>query len=107
MSSIVNTSEAAFQDDVLEAKSPVLVDFWAPWCGYCTKLSPVLDEVVAELGDKIKIVKVNVDENRAIAQKYGVMSLPTMVVFKNGEPGERLMGFMPRANLIAKLNPLL
>ncbi|KYZ77092.1 thioredoxin [Anaerosporomusa subterranea] len=107
MSSVINTSEAAFQDDVLEAKGPVLVDFWAPWCGYCTKLSPILDEVAGELGDKIKIVKVNVDENRAISQKYGVMSLPTMMVFKNGEPGERLMGFMPRVNLIAKLNPLL
>jgi thioredoxin 1 len=107
MSSIVNTSEAAFQDDVLEATGPVLVDFWAPWCGYCTKLSPVLDEVAGELGDKITIVKVNVDENRAVAQKYGVMSLPTMLVFKNGEPGERLMGFLPKPNLIAKLNPLL
>ncbi len=107
MSSIVNTSEAAFPDDVLAANGPVLVDFWAPWCGYCTKLSPVLDEVAGELGDKIKIVKVNVDENRAIAQKYGVMSLPTMLVFTNGEPGERLMGFMPKGNLIAKLNPLL
>lgn len=105
--SIVNTSESSFQDDVLEAQAPVLVDFWAPWCGYCTKLSPVLEEVAAEMGEKIKIVKINVDENRAIAQKYGVMSLPTMVMFKNGEPGDKLMGFMPKANLIAKLNPLL
>ena len=107
MSTIVNTNEAAFQEDVLEVKTPVLVDFWAPWCGYCTKLSPVLEEVAAEMGDKIKIVKVNVDESRPISQKYGVMSLPTMVVFKNGEPGERLMGFMPKTNLISKLNPLL
>lgn len=107
MSNILNTSEANFQDDVLEAQVPVLVDFWAPWCGYCTKLSPVLDEVASELGNKVKIVKINVDENRSIAQKYGVMSLPTMLLFKNGEPGEKLMGFMPKANLIAKLNPLL
>lgn len=107
MSQVLNTNEASFQDDVLEAKEPVLVDFWAPWCGYCTKLSPILDEVAGELGDKVKIVKLNVDENRTIAQKYGVMSLPTMVLFKNGEPGEKLMGFMPKANLIAKLNPLL
>ena len=105
--SIVNTSEANFQEDVLEAKVPVLVDFWAPWCGYCTKLSPVLDEVTAEMGEKVKIVKVNVDENRTIAQKYGVMSLPTMVMFRNGEPGDKLMGFMPKANLITKLNTLL
>lgn len=107
MSNVLSTSEASFQDDVLEAKAPVLVDFWAPWCGYCTKLSPVLDEVAGELGDKVKVMKINVDENRAIAQKYGVMSLPTMIMFKNGEPGEKLMGFMPKANLIAKLDPLL
>ena len=105
MSSIVNTNEAAFPEDVLEAKLPVLVDFWAPWCGYCTKLAPVLDELAGEIGDKVKIVKINVDENRAVAQKYGVMSLPTMVVFKNGEPSERLMGFMPKTNLIAKITP--
>lgn len=107
MSNIANTREASFAEDVLEAKVPVVVDFWAPWCGYCTKLAPVLDEVADELGDKISIVKLNVDENRAIAQKYGVMSLPTMLVFKNGEPSERMMGFMPKANLLAKLNPLL
>lgn len=107
MSDIANTSEATFQEDVLEAKGPVLVDFWAPWCGYCTKLAPVLEEVAYELGDKISIVKLNVDENRALAQKYGVMSLPTMLVFKNGEPSERMMGFMPKANVLAKLNPLL
>ncbi|MDU4959752.1 MAG: thioredoxin [Sporomusaceae bacterium] len=105
MAEMTNTNEAAFQTDVVEAKIPVLVDFWAPWCGYCTKLAPVLDEVAAELGDKLKIVKLNVDENRALAQKYGVMSLPTMLLFKNGEPGERLMGFMPKTNLLAKLNP--
>lgn len=107
MASVMNTAEGTFKDDVLDAGGPVLVDFWAPWCGYCSKLAPVLDEVAGEIGDKVKIVKVNVDENRALSQKYGVMSLPTMILFKNGEPGERLMGFMPKANLTAKLNPLL
>lgn len=107
MANVTNTAESSFKDDVLDAGGSVLVDFWAPWCGYCSKLAPVLDEVADELGDKVKIVKVNVDENRALSQKYGVMSLPTMILFKNGEPGERLMGFMPKANLTAKLNPLL
>lgn len=107
MTSVVNVNEATFQEEVLEAKGPVLVDFWATWCGYCSKLSPVLDELAAEMGETVKVVKVNVDENRSLAQKYGVMSLPTMVLFKAGEPAEKMMGFMPKANLTAKLKPLL
>ncbi|BBB93277.1 MAG TPA: thioredoxin [Methylomusa anaerophila] len=105
MASVVNTNEASFQEEVLEAKVPVLVDFWAPWCGYCTRLAPVLDELAGEVGEKIKIVKVNVDENRALAQRYGVMSLPTMIVFKGSEQVEKIMGFMPKANISAKLSP--
>lgn len=107
MANVQSVNEGTFQEEVVESQKPVLVDFWAPWCGYCTKLSPVMDELADEVGDKLKIVKLNVDENRAIAQKYGVMSLPTMVVFKEGEAVERLMGYMPKAGITAKIDPLI
>jgi thioredoxin 1 len=107
MANLINVNEASFQEEVVEAGKPVLVDFWAPWCGYCQRLAPVLEELDAEMGDKIKIVKINVDENRALAQQHGVMSLPTMILFKNGESAEKLMGFMPKANIAAKISPLI
>lgn len=100
-----NVNESNFHEEVVEADKPVLVDFWAPWCGYCQKLTPVIDELSGEIGDKVKIVKVNVDENRTLAQKYGVMSLPTMLLFKNGDQAEKLMGFMPKSAIAAKINP--
>lgn len=105
MADVANVNESNFQEEVLEAKMPVFVDFWAPWCGYCQRLSPIIDELAEEIGGKVKIVKLNVDENRALAQSHGVMSLPTLVLFKNGEVAEKLMGFMPKANIEAKLQP--
>lgn len=105
--SALTVNESNFQEEVVEAGKPVLVDFWAPWCGYCQKLTPVIDELAGEIADKAKVVKVNVDENRALAQKYGVMSLPTMLLFKNGEQVEKMMGFMPKSAITAKINPQL
>lgn len=107
MSNALEVNETSFQTEVLDANQAVLVDFWAPWCGYCIKLAPILDEVAAELGAQLKIVKVNTDENRGLAQKYNVMSLPTMLLFKNGEPSEKLMGYMPKANIVQKIKPQL
>lgn len=104
MATVVNVNGNNFQEEVLDVAKPVLVDFWAPWCGYCTRLGPILDELAQEMSDQIKVVKLNVDENRSLAQKYGVMSLPTMIVFKNGEQLEKLTGYMPKANIVAKLN---
>ncbi|MBC8015892.1 MAG: thioredoxin [Sporomusaceae bacterium] len=107
MASVLNGTEANFQAEIVDSKVPVLVDFWAPWCGYCTKLSPVIDELAAEMGDKVKFVKVNVDENRAIAQRYSVMSLPTMLLFKDGKQIEKFMGFMPKNTISSKIEALL
>lgn len=106
MATVVNANENNFQEEVLDAAKPVLVDFWAPWCGYCTRLAPVMDELAQEMNDQIKVAKVNVDENRSLAQKYGVMSLPTMIVFKEGEQLEKITGYMPKANIAAKLEKL-
>lgn len=106
MADVLNVTEENFMEEVLESEKPVLVDFWAPWCGYCTKLSPIFDELAKENSDKLKLVKVNVDENRALAQKLGVMSLPTMILFRDGDQVEKAMGFMPKAVLTAKFLPL-
>jgi len=107
MADVIIVNEDNFQSEVVESSVPVLVDFWAPWCGYCTKLAPVLDELAIAMTETMKVAKINVDENRAIAQRYNVMSLPTMLLFENGRQVEKLTGFMPKTTIINKLTPLL
>ena len=92
-------SEATFKTDVLESDKPVLVDFWAPWCGPCKMLAPVIDKLAGELGDQITVGKVNVDDNPNLAQEYGIMSIPTMLIFKDGEIAGKAMGFQPEPKL--------
>lgn len=104
MSSAKDTTQASFQDDVLNVKDiPVLVDFWAPWCGPCQQQGPILDEVAKEIGDKAKIYKVNVDEDNELAGKYGIMSIPALKIFKNGEVVDEMVGVHQKDQLIEKL----
>ena len=93
------TSDASFESDVLKASAPVVVDFWAEWCGPCRMIAPALDEISGQVGDKVKIVKLNVDENPNTAAKYGIMSIPTLLMFKNGEISSRQVGAAPKQKL--------
>ena len=92
-------SDASFEAEVLKANGPVVVDFWAEWCGPCRMIAPALEEIAGAMGDKVKIVKLNVDENPDTAAKYGIMSIPTLMLFKNGEVASRQVGAAPKQKL--------
>jgi thioredoxin 1 len=100
-----NTTDATFKTDVLEAGVPVLVDFWAPWCGPCRAVAPVLEQLDTELAGRVKIVKVNVDENNEVAGALGVRSIPTLVVFKGGQAVEGAVGALSKAQMLEFLAP--
>jgi thioredoxin 1 len=97
-------SDASFEADVLKSSEPVVVDFWAEWCGPCRMIAPALEEISGQMGDKVKIVKLNVDENPATASKYGIMSIPTLMIFKNGELTARHNGAAPKQKLEQWIN---
>jgi len=96
---IVHTSDAAFDADVLQNSKAVLLDFWAEWCGPCKMIAPLLDEVADKYEDKLDVVKLNVDENPNVAQKFGIRSIPTLILFKEGAVQAQLMGAMPMRQL--------
>jgi thioredoxin 1 len=99
-------SDNNFQAEVLEADKPVLVDFWAPWCGPCRIVAPHLEELAGERDD-LRVVKLNTDENPQTAAQYGVMSLPTFLLFKNGQPVHQIIGAMPKSRIVQEIEPAL
>ncbi len=105
MSEVI-TTDASFEKDVLKSAEPVLVDFWAPWCGPCRILGPIVEKLAGEFAGKVKVAKLNVDENPVTAQNYGVMSIPTLIMFKGGQVLEQLVGVQQEAALREKLNNL-
>ena len=105
MSKPVPVTDETFEAEVVQAELPVLTDFWASWCGPCLMIAPVLEEIAAEYADQLKVVKLDVDSNSRAAIQFGVMSIPTLILFKNGQAVERLVGAMPKRTLLAKITP--
>ena len=93
-------SDASFQEDVLNASGPIVVDFWAEWCGPCKQIAPALEEISAEMGDKVTIAKVNIDDNPEAPSTYGVRGIPTLIMFKDGEVADTKVGALPKSQLV-------
>lgn len=103
MGNVAEISENTFEQDVVNSSIPVVVDFWATWCGPCRKLSPVIDEIAQSYIDKVKFVKVNIEECHEVAKKYSISGIPSLLVFSNGEVVERMTGLMPKSTIISNI----
>ena len=104
MSKPVVLTEQSFEQDVINAPGPVLVDFWAPWCAPCRHLSPIVEELAGEYEGRVSFAKVNTDESPNIAARYGIFSIPTLIVFKNGQPVKQMVGLRPKRDLKSSLD---
>lgn len=98
--SVIELNKDNFEKEVMEAKVPVLIDFWANWCGPCRMMSPVIDKIAEEMGDKVKVCKVNVDENHELAEKYEIMTIPAFIIVKNGAETGRTIGVQPKEDIL-------
>ena len=105
MSAPVKVTDSTFEEMVVQSDKPVLVDFWAEWCGPCKMIAPVLDEIAKDMDGQLVIGKLDIDENQDTAMAFGVMSIPTLLLFKNGEPVERIVGYQPKPQLVSRLQP--
>lgn len=104
---IKHVSDASFEADVLKSDKPVLVDFWAEWCGPCKQIAPILEQIAAEMPEQITIAKLNVDDHGDIAGRFNVMSIPTMILFDKGDVKTRIVGAMPKGRMVQELTPFL
>ncbi len=107
MSNALAVDTATFEPEVLQSPVPVVVDFWAPWCGPCRMIAPIIDELAQQYGDKIKVVKVNVDDNQDLAMRYGIRGIPTVMIFKGGQAVNSLVGVRPKEDLAAAIDAAL
>ncbi len=107
MAEVIDINKHSFKEQVLEAALPVLVDFWAPGCGPCQMMAPVLEDLAAEFKGRLKVAKVNVAENMELSSQYGIMGVPTLILFKQGEQIETMVGFQPKSKLASRLDTLI
>lgn len=107
MAKPTEVTDATFEQEVVQAQHPVMVDFWAPWCGPCKMVAPIVEELAEEYDGKVNFVKLNTDDNPVIASKYGIRSIPTLLVFKGGEPVGQIIGFRPKSDLRRRLDAAL
>lgn len=105
MTEPIHVNADTFEAEVIQADVPVLADFWATWCGPCHMIAPVLEDVAKEYEGKLKVAKLDVDQNPELATRYGVQSIPTLIVFKDGEAVERLIGYVPKQKLVERISP--